>query len=338
MHLLSALDYLVKGAILALTIAVLSLFCAGNLTAQEEYSNYGFGPPGLRNQYPLSVLHLSLAPASPRILEEGAYRIKLNTAWTNDFIAEPEYTVDAESRMLVLGFDYGVAPNFELGIDIPILWRGGGVLDSFIDSWHRAFGLPRGSRDLVANNQYEISGSNTDGSTFDLESSGTRLGNIELGARYLLSEGSKTLPAWSLQMVGSLPTASSGFGHQGLDISTGILGSKRWGKSVAYLGLAHLYYSDTKVDGVRFERHHLQGFLGLEYLIHRSVALYLGLYGSSRILRVADHPAYALYLDMGGKIRIADDSYLELLLRENPAPGEGTSDVTFYAGLVREFR
>jgi len=319
-------------------LALLLLLHCNSLLAEDNFTNYGFGPPELRNQYPLQILHLSLAPTSPRVLEEGSFRLKLNTAWTNDFIDEPTYTIDTETRMLSFGLDYGVAPNFQLGIDVPVVWRGGGVLDSFIDSWHRAFGLPRGGRELVADNQYEISGSNADGSTFDLESSGTRLGNIELSARYLLSEGSKTLPAWSLQMVGSLPTASSGFGHQGLDLSTGILGSKRWGNSVAYLGLAHLYYSDTNVGGVRFERHHLEGFLGLEYLVHRSVALYLGLYGSNRVLRVADHPSYALYLDMGGKIKIADDSYLELLLRENPAPGEGTSDVTLYAGLVREFR
>jgi len=320
----------------ALLFFLLLLLCE-SLHA-EGYTNYGFGPPELRNQYSLHNLHLSLAPTSPRVLEEGASRLKLNVAWTNDFIDEATYIVDSENRMLVIGFDYGLTRNLELGLDIPVVWRGGGVLDSFIDSWHQTFGLPRGGRTSVADNQHNISGSNTDGSSFDLESTGTRLGNIEIGARYLLTEGSESLPAWSLQMRGSLPTVSSGFGHQGFDLSTAVLGSKRLGKSVLYLGAAHLYYSDTRVSNVSFRKHHLEGFLGLEHAIHRSVALYLGFYGSSRILNVADHPDYALYLDMGGKIKVGNNSYLELLVRENPAPQDGTSDVTFFAGLVREFK
>lgn len=104
-----------------------------------------------RNQSPL-VQIFGLPPAEGGALTEAGRtdaRLVLDLAnvFTSDENDHHRVSLDGEIYRLTLALRQGVSKRLELGLDIPYIWHSGGRLDSFIDGFHRAFGLPEGGRD-----------------------------------------------------------------------------------------------------------------------------------------------------------------------------------------------
>ncbi len=299
--------------------------------AQPEPS----GPVSISNQYPLSALHQSLAPESAETLASGQLQVNLLGSWANTSVLEDNYIVDGEGGDLTGRFAYGVGHSSELQLRIPFLWRGAGSLDPFIDGWHRRFSLPRGDRDNLSDKQYEISGENTDGSDFGLDRRGSGLGNIEVAAKARVAgEGNPV----SYRLGLSLPTAEREFGHNGLDISNTLLYQVRLGRLNFYFGAAHLFLSDREIAGMKYRPNHLEGFGYLEYQAASAASLLCGISGATQVVRqIVGHPSYSVYLDLGARIYLKENSSIEMIIRENPTPGYGTTDVSFHLSLTSSF-
>ena len=275
---------------------------------------------------------------SPEVLAEGQSSVRAAFGWSTDFsLVEGSYLVDVETRTVNLEGWHSPVEGLQVGLRVPFIWRGGGDLDAFIDSFHRFFSFPRGGRERLPDDRYTIAGVNYDNSVFSFRESGFELGDATLGAKYLITPGDENFPAWSSLFEVRLPTASEEtYGQNAIDLTWGALGSKRWGDLAAYTGAAYIYYGDMHSDRLTYERHHFEGFFSLEYLLADYFALELGVYGASRSVRgVFDFPGYATYIDSGAKIRLGQGTFLELLVRENPSPVEASADVTFLVALAQ---
>lgn len=309
-------------------------------SASAQSTNWGRGPIELADQFPLALPHADFTGGSPAVLPARHCRFHPGFAWTNTINQRRNYLVDAEVRTANLALDCGTGNDFQLGFDLPIVYRGGGTLDHAIYEWHELWGLPQGPRDDpgAREDRYAISGANGDGALFNWKEKGTKTGDVTLRAKYLVSPGDDRLPAFALTESLRLPTGAATYGQEAIDLVSGALFSKRWRNIALYTGAAHIFIGDAEIEGVHYARNRAALFSYAEYELSGSAALLAGLHASSRLVKdLPGFPDYELYLDLGGKLALPWGFEAEVLLRENPSPARGTADVTFFFGLNRLF-
>ncbi|MCB0333939.1 MAG: DUF3187 family protein, partial [Bdellovibrionales bacterium] len=108
---------------------LLCVFLPPGLSAQENSTpNWGYGPVEIFNHYPLSAVHASWTETSPEVLEEGQAQVRTSYSWGSTYATNQSYRIDAETRELRFEVDYGLTSRLEIGMDVPLFWRGGGVL------------------------------------------------------------------------------------------------------------------------------------------------------------------------------------------------------------------
>jgi hypothetical protein len=295
-------------------------------------------PLSLPNQFILNSVHLTGAPESAAVIGEGSYLLETRFSVTNSFVTEEGYVVDAEQRTTELALRAGVAKNLELGLTLPILWRGGGVFDHTIRQWHDTFDLPDGERETVPDDQYLVEGETKDG-RFSLENEGFSLGNLKAELKQQLLGGWDEI-GWQAQVGSrlSLPTTREGFGHRGLDASLsgamGYLGAS-WELSI---GGALLFYGDRTLGGLSYDTWHGEGFLSAEIELWSHVEVLLGLYGGQQsVNNVEGLPAGFLYLDTGLRVGLGGGQSVVFLVRENPYPSGQSADVTAVLSYFASF-
>lgn len=314
---------------------ILVLFTPVNSFAESE-KNWGQGPIELVDQYFFSTLHLSSRPITTEVLQVGESSLRLSGAWTNiAALKEEAYSIDVETHTGTLDWRIGVFENFEFGLRLPLMWRGGGDHDSDINSVHKHLGVTDGTRGRFRSDGFQIQGSNRDDSEFDFDEQGTELGNVVLESKYLITEGDKENPAIVFNTALSLPTAADSYGHESVDLLAGVTISKRWGNIIGYAGSSILFYNHPTVNGVNYKPIHPEAFTELEYEWNEDFSILIGLLGhAGGKAEIENHPDYSIYLDTGIKYRVSDHIGAELLFRENTIPSSGSADVSVLAGIV----
>ena len=311
---------------------LLLLACCPNAVAE---TNWARGPIELGNQYPLALVHTSLSPTSTEVLEKNHYKVRTALIWSNNLtLKEDQYIHDAETRVTPLELHWGLGGNLQASIKAPLIWRGGGLLDSTIDNWHQFFGMPRGERDKIEDNEFSLSGINDDGSIYDLHSDGFHLGDIDLSLKYLLTKGDNKMPAFSLIGTIRVPTAHGSYGQDSIDLLVGGLASKKWEDLTLYSGASYSYFLDNQIKNLSYQEHNFSGFINLEYLAWDNIGIHIGFSAYSEMLDGASgFPDHSVYFDSGFKYHHSKDTDFEFLVRENPSDGDGTVDVSFLFGI-----
>lgn len=290
--------------------------CVPNLLAPIETPNL----------HPLAALHLSYVPASSLIPPSGCTTVRLSGSISNTVNGEDEsYLIDAESRETALELSHTLASGVELTVRQKLLYRGGGFSDGLIESWHELFGFPNGPRSRLDEDDYDISGENEQGETFRLAEHGTGLGDLEL-------EGKLALPGMgfdssALRLAARAPTGEDGFGSDGVDIGLSLLSGLDLGRIGLSFGAGVVVISDDSESGIVFSdtretlSAHFAGALWDRF------ALVFGVLVESKLVdNIRRFPNYQVYLDSGVRYALSSSSTLELTVRENPTPDDGTTD------------
>tara|TARA_R100000005_G_scaffold95508_1_gene77226 strand:- start:2570 stop:3610 length:1041 start_codon:yes stop_codon:yes gene_type:complete len=103
--------------------------------------------------------------------------------------------LDGETHRLALEWRYGLAPGWELQVELPWLSHSGGSLDALIDSWHSLWGMPDGGREAVPRDQLDFRYLNST-AAIALQDSVSGVGDVTLGLhRALRTEGNWRLSA-----------------------------------------------------------------------------------------------------------------------------------------------
>ncbi len=326
-----------------LSFAILSVFISGLViapAASEPPQAVRSGPIPIRDQHPLSFYHASFSPESPGVLEAGEFRARTAFNWSNTLNnRRGSYRIDAETRLVEFGLRYSPYARLELGIGVPLLWRGEGVADSTIDNWHQAFGFPRADRDIVPDNEFALRGDNQDGTRFNLTPQGTRVMNLVLDAKYEIIPRTKDASQWSALIRLGIPVPQNAYTQQGIDLGATLLGQMSpevtnldW--LTLYFGAGYMHFTDEETDGLAFKHNHFFSFLQFETEPFGSIPVLLGLvYQSPLVNDVEKFPDYAVYLDLGTRFGLTDRTYGELLLRENISSQDGTADITVMFAL-----
>lgn len=305
------------------------------------------GPVEVRDMFALAEVRMALPAMSPDVLERGRWLLRLHGDVGNDFgfsqtgpaespTSDRRFLVDTERHSLELDVRHGLGRWVDVGVRVPLLWRGGGYLDGLIDWWHRRWGLANNSRDLFYANAYRIEGRDAAGQKISWDEHGWGLGNVELDARWELLHPA-TRKDWRGALIGrvSLPTGTGPFETGGVDLGLQAVGAKqlarRWD---LYGGLGGTWFPDDEVRGIVYEPVHGHAFLALEWRPVAYMSVLLQSDVSTRLVsNLVDYPDVQWYVHLGTKVDLGRGWRLTGGLTENLVDQQSTSDVDFWGGL-----
>jgi hypothetical protein len=327
-------------------LAVAAVLWATLAPAQESATwsaspAVGLGPLLMRAQSPLAILRLSPTPEPPVTLRAGQWQATLLTNWNNYFDVDPQgrYTIDAEALRFALGAAYGVTSRLELQAELPVSYRGGGILDRFIQNFEGLIGVPNEQRKLAPRNRYLIEIHGANGQTFVRtgKDAGWGIEDATATARYQLARGSETTPAVVASVLLKFPTGrqASLFSSGGYDVGFGVSAGQRLGRFNLYGSLVAMHYATTELAGVALYPNQISMFSGLEYrLSPRTSWLLQALVTSPGAEHFGDFSKNTYEITVGLKRLISKDLLLEASLLENLFIFDNSPDVGFHVGLV----
>jgi hypothetical protein len=284
-----------------------------------------------------------LPSALPARVSGESWSLAADFNWASTSLAQRAGTerliVDAEIRELRLTIGRSWPGGFATQIEIPYRYTGGGVLDSAIDSWHHAFGLPEGARAAMPQDRIRVAYARGSAVLLDMQSSADGVGDISLDVgRSLYSETSGAAALWlSIKLPSGDADRFTGSGAT--DVSLAIAGERRLGENWSAFGQA----SVTRLgEGERFPEQQQDivwsGLAGIGWRAWRGLELKAQLDAHTAVFDEAevDFLGNALVLTVGGDYRFASGWQLDIAVSEDIAV-ESASDVVFVFGLRRSW-
>jgi hypothetical protein len=326
-------------------LAALVLWSAG-APAQEnpnwaESRAVGLGPLLLRAQSPLAILRLTPTPEPPVTLRKGQWQASLLTNWNNYFDVDPKgrYTIDAEALRFAVGAAYGVTSRLELQAELPVSYRGGGILDRFIQNFEGLLGVANEQRKLAPRNRYLIELRGSNGQTFVRTGAdaGWGIEDATVTGRYQLARGSETTPAVVASVLLKFPTGrtSSLFSSGGYDVGAGLSAGQRLGRFNLYGSIVAMHYAKTDLAGIALYPNQISLFTGIEYRRSRRTSWLLqALVTSPGAEHFGDFSKDTYEITAGLKHLLSANLLLEASLLENLFIFDNSPDVGFHVGLI----
>ncbi len=326
-------------------LAVAALLLARAAAGQEAWDwnaspAVGLGPLRLRAQSPLAILRLSPTPETPATIREGQWQLGVLTAWDNYFDVDPKrYTIDAEMLRFTLSGAYGVTSRLEVRAALPLSYRGGGILDRFIENFEGLLKVPNEQRKQAPRNRYLVLIRGSGGQVFERSGgdAGWGIEDATAGVRYQLARGTAATPAVTASFTLKFPTGrtASLFSSGGYDVAGGLSAGQRVGRFNLYASVVAMHYATTEMAGVRLTPTQLSYFAGLEYRASaRTSWLVQALVTSPGAEEFGDFSKNTYEITVGLKHLLGPRVLLEASVLENLLIFDNSPDVGFHLGLV----
>ena len=202
--------------------------------AAEQYASGG--PFPTRDYNPVRLLFLALPAEDAAVLAPGGYQIRLELAEssTSKDQSSPHATATLKFETFIATLDlrYGLPHDAEVGIEIPLLYRGSGFLDPFIQSVENAFSHL--SPDQVSFRSNTFGGYLVTHNGEEIVSGGDRqvgIGDIVLYGKMALLDEGVYRPALAARLAVKFPTGNFdlAFGSGKPDVGVGVAAQKTLG-------------------------------------------------------------------------------------------------------------
>ncbi len=292
------------------------------LNASPARSDYN--PFATRDQNPFNLIHGQPLPVNGRLIEPSQSQWTSSLAITNtvniESSAREDIYLDYESYRFNLSYQYGLNKNWNLQLDLPLVYQGAGVFDSPIDNWHRFFGLPLGQRPQVEDNQLTTTYSNQAGTAVNLDDPGATLGDIQLAAaRSLITDNSTDLSLWASL---KLPTGDKNklSGNGAVDVAAWLaLNQKITDNWLINLNSGALVAGKDEYRGMPLSDYVLYGHIMLGWLVTDNINLKLQLQGHTSYYEQSQLKILGdTYLLMfGGSVNIGECQLLDIAMTED---------------------
>jgi hypothetical protein len=261
-------------------------------------------------------------------------------SWTQDVPgeepAERLFLLDGETLTVATTLRRGLGPHLDIGLRVPLKHRGGGVLDGFIDAWHRLLRLEDAQRPLFHRNAFRIEGRTSLGVPFSwTETTGTGLGDVELSARWRALHGERD--GVSLAVIGrlSLPTATTPYDGSGLGAGGQVVLAAALGQTTdLYLGAGMTVQDPEPIRAVAYERFRGHGFAAFEWRPWPRLSVLAETNAASRLVsNIASYPGVHWVVNVGGRLDLASGLRLDLGFTENLIDQQSTTDLGLHFAL-----
>lgn len=243
------------------------------------------GPLPTRNYEPLNAPQLLPMPADGFVLGRGQIRHEANLDIVNHLLTlPPRYVTDFEDQRLTLSYHRGIGGGQEVGVRIPLVSRNGGVLDGFVDDWHKWFGFEGGGRGNLPRERVQFVLRDRAGTANLVNRPGaaTGIGDVVLEYRRALTgeserreEGLAVSPrrfAASARALVKLPTGRSDilFGSGAADFGLGLAATLRPARRVALHGnLSVVAQGDADLPGYDVRSSVVHSMVAVEWMMDR---------------------------------------------------------------------
>jgi hypothetical protein len=287
-------------------------------------ANSHAGPFLTRDQNPFTLVYGQPLPTPARLPQAEEFNYALSLEITNSLNVESAVNeslyADFEAYNLTPGGIYGLSKRWALKLDIPFIYRGGGVFDHAIDEWHKLFSLPRASRPDVADDQFRLSYSNSGTTDINLNTSTAGIADVQLGlGRSLFQNSQHALSVWASIDV---PVGDTSIltGNEDLDYSFWLAGSSKLGeRSLFDTNFGVVLPGDSVLKSLETENLVFFGHAGAHIALNPTFALKLQLAGHSGYYQdtTLDFLGSALILVFGGSINTGGCSAIDIGFSED---------------------
>jgi hypothetical protein len=287
-----------------------------------------------------------LPAVAPWTTRTGAWSVQVSAlcansfSWTQDVAGESpndrRFLVDGEALVLDATLRRGLGPRWDVGLRVPFQSRGGGVLDGFIDWWHRLTHLPDGGRPFFRTNAFRVEGVTTEGVPFSWnEQAGSGLGDLELDTRWRFLDRGPRSPAAALVARVSLPTGTGPFDGNGWGAGGQLVVAAPLARSIdLYAGGGLTAQDRGPVRGVLYAPVRVHGFLALEWRPWRRFSLVGETDAASRLVdNIDSYPGLHWIVNVTGRVDVGTRLRLDLGFTENIANQLSTTDFALYLGF-----
>ena len=336
-----------SGLAVRIGMIVLSLLCSvGYAVAEMDIT-----PFGTSNQSPLVQIYGLPHDTGADIVPAGKFHVSLNQDLSSNYTvssnSHEQILLDGETYRLAFAARYGVAPRWEVGVEIPYLIQGGGFLDTFVINWHNTFGLPQGGRDSAPKGRvlYRYRKDGVQKMLMDHTASG--IGDVRLTGGYSLYDTRDTGRQEMVALKGAvkLPTGDSSSlnGSGSTDVMLQLCANRTvfrdWGSLGLYGSVGGLAMSRSDVLSDQHNQFAGFGTVGLGWGPASWISFKAQLNGNTPLYRdssLDELSKIPLVLIFGGALKLPGEYLLDIGVAEDVAVATAP-DVSFHLGLSKRF-
>ena len=294
------------------------------IAATEQSNQTDFQPFETRDQNLFNLIHGQALPTNARLNKKSQSRWSSSLAITNainiESTANESIYLDYEAYRFTLSYQYGLNDDWDLKLDIPLIYQSGGIFDSAIDEWHGFFGLPDGKRPFVTRDQYEVQYSYNAQTPVSLNEASSALGDIQIAvARSLLESSDTTISLWGSV---KLPTGNENklTGSGATDLSAWLAINQRLSESwVINLNGGAVMLGANSYKNIPLADYALYGHVMLGLAASENINLKVQLQGHSSYYEQSQLNVLGnvYILSFGGSIKINQCNQLDIAFTED---------------------
>jgi uncharacterized protein DUF3187 len=305
----------------------LLLFCS---TSFAEHPS----PFLTRNESPFALIFGLPLASSAKLLQSNQSRwiSSLNISNTINSQAKNNESlfIDVETLNINFIYDYGLKENWMLRVQLPYITHSGGFLDSAIDGYHQALGLPEDIRPDFPRDQIDINLSQNNTSLVNMNSRQSAVGDISIQMAWQAQQSSQGAVSYWLSLKLPSGDADKLTGSGGTDLAAWSamnyrLNDTRW----LYAQAGLLYMSDSDLFASIQNNWAVFGNAGIKFQPWEKIELKTQLDAHSAFydsnLEFLDH---VLQLTFGGSYLINKSHKLDFAVVEDIKNG-ASPDVNF---------
>jgi len=309
------------------------------------YSNVGYGPLRLGSQSPFQSLRFGIDPRTPSTIAEGQWEAHVTETWSNTFVydAGKGLLLDFETLDTRFALAYGVLDELELELGYENRTGIGGVMDRFINAFHRTLGLTDAGRHNFPRNQFQIQVPDNKGVpalTLGSGDQGSYSNSLLLTVQHNVTCGTETLPAiaYALTLRANLDNGPGLSGQLPVEPQLSVSLSKAFGDFYAYGSVAFGYFGTEHLGVIHLRPTQYSGLGAVEWRFASNMSLtlqYLVSQGVAKDLGSFSDPSHEITL--GWKWELAERTVFEFGLIENLIHFDNSPDFGVHAGLTVRF-
>jgi hypothetical protein len=323
------------GALLALAVAAPASAAAQPLSLQ---------PIPWQDAAPAAVPFLQLPFESPATVDPGHLQIGIRTIYSNSIARASSSDVlvsyDLETAQPTLALRYGLRQGLELHVEVPSVAEvnpGFGSAIEGVEAWfHTENKLRRGV--MPARAEFRLVRPDGRGTSFTGASGG--LGDVWIGAKWLVHEQDGWIPGLAWRAALKLPTGGFPFGSGTLEGGFGMLADAGLGRTHLWLA-ADLMVPDGPVSSARLAtRPHAAFQLGLGRQLSPHVLLLLqgSTHGPAlRSLHLSEIDGWTFYVLAGARVTPTPSLSVGVGVAENLLVAERGTDIAAIVDLAWRF-
>jgi hypothetical protein len=303
-------------------------------------------PLTISNYNPLVAIHGLPSIGDAELLTRGSVNMQISydisSHYANDENSNESILLDGESDRATLILRQGISRGMQMSIVIPYIKHHGGRLDSFINNWHDAFGMPEGGRNQVQDSQFRYFYRRDSQIRFDLQNPSSGIGDIRVQGAWQV--GQKASEVSAIEVSVKLPTGDSTKLH-----GSGAVDVAMWYKSEnqqrffgrrsgSFYSIGALYIGKGDVLSDMVQQ--FVGFGGLgaglyltdNLLFISQLDINTPFYSSDLV----ETGSYAVQLTLGGSVMLSERGRINLGVAEDLVI-DASPDVTFHMDVEWRF-